>query len=426
MPANRSTSRFLSAGSVRGIALVFQAVTGTYRGHGLVRTVDDAQYENRLRNFDFDFIIDRWGQSLSPGNEQREFWGSQAADRAGSQNTIGIKNPAIDALIDQVIFAKDRADLVAATKALDRVLLWNFYVVPQFTSVLRATRAGTASAMPSRCRNTALRLSHACGGTMRRRRPDRQTILKDRSRMALLTRRHVLGLGIGALSAMRLAAGVAAENGEVESHGMSAFGDLKYPADFHHFDYVNPAAPKGGVFSLIPPNRAYNQSFFTFNSLNAYILKGEGAQGMDMTFASLMARASDEPDAMYGLAAKSVRISADKLNYRFTMRPEAKFHDGTKLTAHDVAFSLNALKDKGHPLILVQMRDLVKAEALDDATLVVTFAPKARARRAALCREPADLLQGLLRDAAVRRIHARYPARLGAVQGRQIRGQPLH
>jgi microcin C transport system substrate-binding protein len=196
--------------------------------------------------------------------------------------------------------------------------------------------------------------------------------------MALLTRRHALGLGIGALSAMRFGP-VVAENGEVESHGMSAFGDLKYPADFHHFDYVNPAAPKGGVFSLIPPNRAYNQSFFTFNSLNAYILKGEGAQGMDMTFASLMARASDEPDAMYGLAAKSVRISPDKLNYSFTIRPEARFHDGTKLTAHDVAFSLNTLKEKGHPLILVQLRDFVKAEALDDATVAVTFAPK-RAR----------------------------------------------
>ena len=93
---------------------------------------------------------------------------------------------------------------------------------------------------------------------------------------------------------------------------MSVFGDLKYPADFHHFDYVNRAAPKGGMFSLIPSVRAYNQSFYTFNSFNAYILKGEGAQGMDMTFAPLMARASDEPDAMYGLAAKSVQISADK------------------------------------------------------------------------------------------------------------------
>ncbi len=98
-----------------------------------VRVVDDAQYENRLRAFDFDVIIDQWGESLSPGNEQREFWGSQAADVPGSRNAVGIKNPAVDALIDKVIFAKDRAELVAATKALDRVLLWNFYVVPQYT-----------------------------------------------------------------------------------------------------------------------------------------------------------------------------------------------------------------------------------------------------------------------------------------------------
>jgi microcin C transport system substrate-binding protein len=98
-----------------------------------IRVVDDAQYQNRLRSFDFDMIIDQWGESLSPGNEQREYWGSQTADVAGSRNTIGIKNPAIDALIDRVIFAKNRSELVAATRALDRVLLWNFYVVPQFT-----------------------------------------------------------------------------------------------------------------------------------------------------------------------------------------------------------------------------------------------------------------------------------------------------
>jgi microcin C transport system substrate-binding protein len=95
--------------------------------------VDDAQYENRLRSFDYDMIIDQWGQSLSPGNEQREYWGSQAADQPGSRNAVGIKNPAVDTLIDKVIFAKDRSELVAATRALDRVLLWNFYVVPQFS-----------------------------------------------------------------------------------------------------------------------------------------------------------------------------------------------------------------------------------------------------------------------------------------------------
>ncbi|MGA3308497.1 MAG: extracellular solute-binding protein [Xanthobacteraceae bacterium] len=98
-----------------------------------VRSVDEAQYENRLRNRDFDIITASWGESLSPGNEQRGYWGSQAADQPGSLNLIGIKNPAVDAMIDQVIFAKSRPDLVAATKALDRVLLWNHYVVPQWT-----------------------------------------------------------------------------------------------------------------------------------------------------------------------------------------------------------------------------------------------------------------------------------------------------
>jgi microcin C transport system substrate-binding protein len=99
-----------------------------------VRTVDDPQYENRLRNWDFDMIVASWPESLSPGNEQRDYWSSQAADTAGSRNYVGIKNPAIDALIERVIFAKDRAELIAATRALDRVLLWNHYVVPQFTS----------------------------------------------------------------------------------------------------------------------------------------------------------------------------------------------------------------------------------------------------------------------------------------------------
>lgn len=197
--------------------------------------------------------------------------------------------------------------------------------------------------------------------------------------MAPFSRRHVLGLGAGAVGALALGPVGAAEENGAEMHGISAFGDLKYPADFKNFEYVNVAAPKGGLFSTIPSTRAYNQSYQTFNSLNAYILKGEGAQGMELTFAALMARAGDEPDAMYGLVAKSVRISPDKLTYRFTLRPEAKFHDGTGITAHDVAWSINTLKAKGHPLVLVQMRDVKGAEALDDATVIVTFAEK-RAR----------------------------------------------
>jgi microcin C transport system substrate-binding protein len=98
-----------------------------------VRTVDDSQYENRLRQWDFDMTVASWPESLSPGNEQRAYWGSQAADQAGSRNYVGIKNPAVDALIDRIIFAKDRAELIAATRAMDRVLLWNHYVIPQWT-----------------------------------------------------------------------------------------------------------------------------------------------------------------------------------------------------------------------------------------------------------------------------------------------------
>lgn len=97
-----------------------------------VRTIDPIQYENRLRDWDFDIVVASWPESLSPGNEQREFWGAKSADAPGSRNIVGIKNPAIDKLIERVIFAKDREDLVAATKALDRVLLWNHYVVPQW------------------------------------------------------------------------------------------------------------------------------------------------------------------------------------------------------------------------------------------------------------------------------------------------------
>src|SRR5262249_38313645 len=97
-----------------------------------LRTVDSAQYQNRLNDFDFDVIIQRYGQSISPGNEQREFWGSAAADQQGSQNLAGIKDPVIDDLINLVIGAPDRESLVVRTRALDRVLQWGFYCIPQF------------------------------------------------------------------------------------------------------------------------------------------------------------------------------------------------------------------------------------------------------------------------------------------------------
>lgn len=98
-----------------------------------LRVADAAQYENRIRDFDFDITNEVWGQSLSPGNEQRDYWGSIAADRPGSRNIGGIKDKVVDALIEKVIFAENRDELVAATRALDRVLLWRDYVVPQWS-----------------------------------------------------------------------------------------------------------------------------------------------------------------------------------------------------------------------------------------------------------------------------------------------------
>jgi microcin C transport system substrate-binding protein len=194
----------------------------------------------------------------------------------------------------------------------------------------------------------------------------------------MITRRHALGAGAALLAGLSGGELRAAQD-EAEVHGLSGFGDLKYPADFAHFDYVDPGAPKGGTFSQIGPNRQYNQSFITFNSLNIYILRGDGAQGMDLTFAALMARATDEADAVYGLAARAVRVSADGLTYRFLLRPEAKFHDGSALTAHDAAFSLTVLRDKGHPIIHQRLLEVAEVAAEDDHTLLVRFVPK-RAR----------------------------------------------
>ena len=196
------------------------------------------------------------------------------------------------------------------------------------------------------------------------------------------SRRDVLlaaAAGLTSLAAPGLAfpARAATETeGDIQRHGISAFGDLKYPADFPHFDYIDPHAPKGGTFSQVGSTRAFNQNFLTFNSLNAFILKGDGAQGIELTFATLMARASDEPDAMYGLVARAVAISPDGLTYRFFLRPEARFHDGSRLRDDDVVFSLTTLKQKGHPVIHQLLRDVTGVEAVGEDQVVVHFAAK--------------------------------------------------
>ncbi|MBX3582999.1 MAG: ABC transporter substrate-binding protein [Rhizobiaceae bacterium] len=156
-------------------------------------------------------------------------------------------------------------------------------------------------------------------------------------------------------------------------HGLSAFGDLKYPADFSHFGYVNPQAPKGGRMNFAPPNWGYNQNVNTFNTLNAFTLRGDAPARTELCFDTLMTRALDEPDALYGLIAESVTISEDRNSFTFALRPEARWHDGSPLTAHDCAFTYSLFKAEGHPQLQMPLDNLVSATATDDRTLVLAF-----------------------------------------------------
>ena len=138
--------------------------------------------------------------------------------------------------------------------------------------------------------------------------------------------------------------------------------------NFEHFAYADPNAPKGGTFSLVGWG-----GVTTFNSLNNYILKGDAAQGLELLFNSLMVPAADEPDAVYGLVAESAEVADDGKSVTFYLRPEAKFADGTPLTADDVVFSFDTLKNKGHPIYHQTLQDVVKAEALDPHTVRYSF-----------------------------------------------------
>jgi microcin C transport system substrate-binding protein len=178
---------------------------------------------------------------------------------------------------------------------------------------------------------------------------------------------------VGATAGLLLAITIGAVAAETERHGLSAFGDLKYPADFKHFDWVNPDAPKGGRLSLIGP-----VARTTFDSFNGFILKGDPAQGIDLLFDSLMTRALDEPDAVYGLVARSAELAPDRRSVTFHLRPEARFADGSPLTAADVVFSLDMLKAKGHPNIRAAVRDITAAMAPDDQTVRFDFAATTR------------------------------------------------
>ncbi|HZP20284.1 MAG TPA: extracellular solute-binding protein [Bauldia sp.] len=190
-----------------------------------------------------------------------------------------------------------------------------------------------------------------------------------------LSRRTALKLA-GAAAAFTALRPYAWAAGKTGLHGLSVFGDLKYPPGFEHFGYINPNAPKGGRMNFQPPNWLYNQSTQTFNTLNSFILKGDAPPRMELTFDTLMTGAADEPDSVYGLLAESVDVAEDRNTYTFHLREGPRFHDGSPLTAEDVAFSLMLLKEKGHPNISQDITEMVKAEARDPRTVVVTLSGK--------------------------------------------------
>ena len=198
---------------------------------------------------------------------------------------------------------------------------------------------------------------------------------KDKIGFGEHTRRGFLtGAGAAATLAMLPArfAFASVEPG-VRLHGISAFGDLKYPADFKHFDYVDPDAPKGGTFSFLPPNWYYNQNYQTFNTLNTFILRGDSPPRMELCFDELMVRAIDEPDALYCHLAEWVESSEDRNTWRFGIRPQARFHDGTSVTSRDVVFSFLTLKEQGHPAISTTLRDLTDAVAINERMVEIRF-----------------------------------------------------
>ena len=253
-----------------------------------IKTVDSAQYERQVQTFDYDIIVGSWGQSLSPGNEQRDFWGSEAAKRNGSRNYVGIDDPAIDKLIEAIIFAPRPAGLITACKALDRALIWNHYVVPMwYVPTMSAPPAGTVSAGLTNCRPTAVGFPSIWWWDEERA---GKVAAKDE---AVARGRRPLRCCFPPRPWQR------------RSTASRSSATSSIPPISSHFDYVNPDAPKGGKMALIGVVASD-----TFDSFNGYILKGDRGPGLELMFDTLMARAMDEPDAIYGLVAKSADLAA--------------------------------------------------------------------------------------------------------------------
>lgn len=186
-----------------------------------------------------------------------------------------------------------------------------------------------------------------------------------------------IGCGFMGLAVGLAATAALADSHEVlvESHGISAFGELKYPSDFPHFDYVNPDAPKGGTISFRGTLASQ-----TFDSLNYFILQGEPAQGIERIYDTLMVEAFDEPDSVYGLLAEKITYPEDRSWVIYTLRDGARFSDGEPVTADDVVFTIETLKENGRPAFRFTLDDVAGAEALAEREVRVTFNEDAQTR----------------------------------------------
>lgn len=199
-------------------------------------------------------------------------------------------------------------------------------------------------------------------------RPNAQPKARARAIAAPRPARRLMPTALLALGLAVTATALFAQGETIKAHGVSTFGELKYNADFKHFDYVNPDAPKGGEYS--------SWAFGTFDSLTPYILKGNAAAGATVFYDTLLTGNLEEPDASYGLLAESMEYPENREWVIFNMRPEARFRDGTPVTAHDVKFSYEILVEEGRPTFKTTFADFQSVEVIDDHTIKFTFNPE--------------------------------------------------
>jgi microcin C transport system substrate-binding protein len=180
-----------------------------------------------------------------------------------------------------------------------------------------------------------------------------------------IARGHVMRRVTATLVALLLSIGLAAVAHAATTPGMSLFGDLKYGPDFKHFDYVNPEAAKGGTMRF--------SAIGTYDTLNPFVVKGIPAAGIGLIFDTLMDRSADEPGSDYGLVAETVDLAPDRLSVLFTLRPQARFHDGSPITADDVVWTFETLRRKGQPMYRSYYGDVTKVEREGEHGVRFTF-----------------------------------------------------